>query len=77
VVTSVADNPAYFITDQTMNRKVWFVNVLYETTLANLNFMPSGECINIKFVNQAEIQGMNIFPSVKKLAEMFKPENHR
>ena len=77
VVTSVADNPAYFITDQTMNRKVWFVNVLYETTLANLNFTPSDECINIKFVNQAEIQGMNIFPSVKKLAEMFKPENHR
>lgn len=76
VVTSVADNPAYFITAQTMNRKVWFVNVLYETTLANLNFTPSDECINIKFINQSEIQGMKVFPSVKKLAEMFKPENH-
>jgi len=76
VVTSVAANPSYFITDQTLNRKVWFVNVLYETTLENLNFTPSDECINIQFVNKDDLQNIKAFPSVEKLAEMFQSENH-
>jgi ADP-ribose pyrophosphatase YjhB (NUDIX family) len=75
-VTSVAANPSYFITDQTMNRKVWFANVLYETTLENLDFTPSDECINIRFVNKNDLQNIKAFPSVKKLAEMFRTENH-
>jgi len=75
-VTSVAAHPAYFITDQTINRKVWFVNVLYETTLENLDFTPSDECINIQFVNKDDLQNIKAFPSVMKLAEMFRPENH-
>jgi len=76
-VTKVADNPAYFITDQTMNRKVWFANVLYETELENLNFTASDECVNIKFVDSTDIENMNVFPSVKRLAEMFRPDNHQ
>lgn len=76
-VTSVADHPLYFITDQTVDRKVWFVNVLYETTLENLAFTPSDECVRIKFVDKNDIQDMNVFPSVQKLAAMFKPEHHQ
>jgi ADP-ribose pyrophosphatase YjhB (NUDIX family) len=77
-VLKVADNPSYFITDQTLRRKQWIVNVVYETEVENLNFSPSSECINIKFVNQADIQNLNlnIFPAVKQLARMFNPENH-
>ena len=75
-VTKVADNPAYFITGQSINKKVWFVNVLYETELENLDFTPSDECINIKFVDKNDIKEMNVFPAVAKLADMFRPENH-
>lgn len=76
-VLRVADNPSYFITDQTLRRKVWFANVLYETELEHLNITPSDECINIRFVNKDDIQYLNAFPNLKQLAEMFKPENHQ
>ncbi len=76
-VTSVADNPSYFITAQTLNRGVWIVNVVYETTLKNLDFIPSDECVNIKFVNKQDIKDMKVFPTIKQLADMFNPENHR
>ena len=76
MTTKVVDNPAYFITDQTVNRKVLFANVVYEAEVENLDFTPSDECVNLKFVNQADIEGMNVFPSVTKLAAMFNPQNH-
>ena len=75
-VLKVADHPSYFITDQTLRRKQWIVNVVYETKLENLDFSPSSECVNIKFVNQADIQDMNLFPAVKQLIRMFNPNNH-
>ena len=76
-VTKVADNPSYFITDQTLNRGVWIVNVLYETEVEHLNFTPSDECIAVRFVDKNDIKTIKAFPTVKKLADMFKPENHQ
>lgn len=76
-VKKVADNPSYFITDKTMNRGVWFVNVLYETELEHLDFTPSDECINIKFVDKDDIQNIEAFPSVVKLVNMFSSKNHQ
>lgn len=73
---SVADHPSYFITDQTINRKQWIVNVVYEAKVENLDFTPSDECVNIKFVNKEDIQDTNVFPTIKQLAEMFDPQNH-
>jgi ADP-ribose pyrophosphatase YjhB (NUDIX family) len=75
-VLEVADNPSYFITDQTLRRKQWIVNVVYETEVENLDFTPSEECIRFKFVNQEDIQNMNVFPTIKQLARMFDPKNH-
>ncbi len=77
VVTRVAEDPSYFITDKTINRGTWFVNVLYETELQNLDFTPSDECINIKFINKDNINDMKLFPSVEKLVEMFRSEKHQ
>lgn len=76
-VTKIAGNPSYFITDQTLNHGTWIVNVVYETELENLDFIPSDECVNIKFVNHEDIKDMNVFPTIKKLAMMFKSENHK
>jgi ADP-ribose pyrophosphatase YjhB (NUDIX family) len=76
LTTKVAAQPAYFMTDQTINRKQWIVNVLYETEVEHLNFTPSEECRNIRFVDHADIQALHVFPTVKKLASMFDPANH-
>lgn len=75
-VTKVAKDPSYFITDQNMDKTLWLANVVYETELENFNFTPSNECVNIKFVDKTDIEGMKVFTNVQKIAEMFNPKNH-
>lgn len=75
-VTYVAKTPSYFLTDQTRTKKIWIANVLFETELENLNFTPSDECVDIRFVNLAEVKELPVFPNVLKLAEMFDYKLH-
>ncbi len=76
--TYIADNPCYFITGRSTNHpEIRIANVLFETKLEHLNFTPSDECIEIKFVNKDEVEGMELFDGPKKLLKMFKPENHQ
>lgn len=76
-VRKIADTPCYFITDQNIDKTVWFANVLYETELESLDFTPSDECVNIRFVDKNDLKDINAFPSVEKLGEMFNPANHQ
>lgn len=74
----IADNPSYFITGQSTNHpEVKIANVLYETKLEHLNFTPSDECVEIKFVSPDEVETMSTFDGPAKLAKIFKSENHR
>jgi len=75
-VEKIAEHPAYFITAQTLNRKVWIVNVVYETAVKDLNFIPSEECVKIKFVDKDELKKIKAFPAVIKLCEIFDPSKH-
>ncbi len=73
----IADNPSYFITGKSTNYpEIRIANVLYETELEHLNFIPSDECVEIKFVNKDEVAGMELFDGPRKLLEMFNPQNH-
>jgi len=75
-VLRVASKPSFFLTSK-MSGGDWAVNVLYETELENLNFTPSDECVNIKFVNKDDIKEMKVFPAIKELAKIFNSENHQ
>jgi 8-oxo-dGTP diphosphatase len=77
LVTKVANNPSYFITDQNLDKTLWLANVVYETELKNFDFTPSNECVNIKFVDKTDVEGMKVFTNVQKIAEMFNPKNHQ
>lgn len=72
-VNSIADNPSYFVTCQTINSGMWVVNVIYETVLDSLSFTPSDECIEIRFVDKHDIKEMKVFPAVIQLADLFQP----
>lgn len=74
--TWVADDPSYFLTFQDDAGSVWRANVLYEATLSGLDFKPSDECVEIKFVTPAEIASLNALVNVQKLANLFKSEKH-
>ena len=69
-VTKVADHPSYFLTGQTLIRRQWVANVIYETELEHLDFSPSDECIEIMFMNKDNMPEGKIFPIVSKLVEI-------
>lgn len=75
-VTWVADRPSYFFTGESLKKKLWLANIVYEAKLKNLNFTPSDECIEIKFVNKDNIRNLPTFPNVNILANMFDPRFH-
>lgn len=78
VATYIADSPSYFITGRSTNHpEIRIVNVVYETKLEHLNFTPSDECIEIRFVNKNEVENMELFGGPAKLLTMFKTENHQ
>ncbi len=71
-ITKVADHPSYFLTGQTIIRKQWVANIIYETELEHLDFTPSDECTEIRFVNRDNLPEGQVFPVVLKLADVFK-----
>ncbi|MDO8594392.1 MAG: NUDIX hydrolase [bacterium] len=70
--TFVADNPSFFLVCEkdSVERK-WVANVLYEIRLADLNFTPSAECVEVRFVKPEEALTLNAFSNVYELAKLF------
>lgn len=73
----IADHPSYFLAIERDYKDFHLVNVLYETKLKGLDFTPSDECIDIKFVNAAEAATLNAFSNVLRFAEVFDPKRHQ
>jgi len=77
--TWVADSPAYFYTSHDSAfglQKCWKALVVYETTVKDLNFTPSDECIDIQFVS---IEGAKEIPTseiIQDFIKVFDPKNH-
>ncbi len=76
MVTWMAKHPSYFLSGQTRTKKIWSANLVYETELENLDFTPSDECIDVKFVNLKDIESLPVFPNVLAFAEIFDPALH-
>lgn len=75
----IAEQPAYFLGGFQMSKEsdLWVVNIVYETEFTHLNFTPSDECLEIKFISLVDLKTTtNVPPTVQELAESFKPENH-
>ena len=69
----VNQNPSYFLTCQKAN---WtrIANIIYETKI-NIedlkNFIPSDECLEIKFFDTQEAKKEKLFPNVEKFIEQY------
>lgn len=76
-VTSVANHPSYFFSCAHKGRpNAYIINVLYETTVENLDFTPSDECTDIAFINKENAHEYDLFPNVPILVEQFDPKRH-
>lgn len=76
-VTSVSAAPKYFVTAIRFGHTTYIANVIYEITLASLDFTPSEECQELKFFTVEEARQIDTFPTVEKLFEVFDPALHR
>ena len=75
-VTSVEAQPAYFLTFLNITG-YWLANALYETTVRDLKFTPSNECIALMFVTAEEAKKLNAYPNVLRFAEIFDAKKHQ
>lgn len=76
LVTSVAIQPAYLTTATRDSDGVWTANVIFETTVEHLQFIPSSECVDIQFVTKDEAGQLLLFVAVKKFLEVLDLKNH-
>lgn len=77
--TRIANRPSYFLGGFQISKEqdIWVVNIVYETELETLDFTPSDECQEIKFVSLEDLKSLEkVPPTVLELAEQFRPENH-
>lgn len=69
----VARNPSYFLTNVS---DVPRANVIYEVKVKSLNFTPSDECVEVRFVSTDEAKQLDLFENVRIFADLFDPSNH-
>ena len=74
--TSIAGRPSYFFTFAFERHLGRGANVLYETTIKDLDFTASDECIEIAFVDKDSIGDRKPFSVVRQLLDTFDPKNH-
>lgn len=68
-ITDIAKQPSYVLIGNNM-KGIRSVNLVYEVKLKDLNFTPSDECLEIKFISPEEVGTINTFRNVKELATL-------
>lgn len=69
----IADQPRYFLTALDPRKNKWICNVLFETTLASLDFTPSDECLEFRFFTTEQALSEDLFENVEKFIEIYQP----
>ena len=48
----------------------WNINLVYEIKVQDFNFIPTDECVEMKFVTPEEAKSMHSWRNVKELADL-------
>lgn len=75
-VTYISPSPKYFLTAARIGTTPGYVaNIIYEIRLKDLDFIPSDECLELKFFTLEDMEKVDLFPNVQKLLTILK-ERH-
>jgi 8-oxo-dGTP diphosphatase len=68
-VSHVSPSPKYFVTAPRVGKTIttYLANVIYEITLNNFDFIPSGECQELRFFSVEEMGEVDLSPNVQQL----------
>ena len=69
-------NPAYTIPGQRDNGD-WAINMVHEVIIKNLDFTPTDECTEIKFVSAAEAKELTSYKAFQQFAQVFDSTLHK
>lgn len=71
-VMSISASPKYFVTAprSDVSLQTYLADVIYEITLENLDFVPSDECQELRFLSKVEVAKINLSPNIEKLLEL-------
>ena len=75
-VSWVAKHPSYFLTDLSGLPEKPRANVIYEVKVDSLDFTPSEECVELRFVNVQEAKQLDLFENVRIFVDLFETERH-
>ncbi len=70
-VTEVAKNPSYYLIGKNMDDQP-SLNLVFVVKVKDLNFRPSDECRELKFIFPEEIDTIKAYRNVRELAELIK-----
>jgi len=76
-ITWMAKHPSYFLTDLSGLPQKPRANVLYEIRINSLEFTPSDECVEVRFVSPEEARRLELFENVRIFADLFDPARHQ
>ncbi len=72
-VAWIAAQPSFFFSFPSQKEpNKWNANVLYEARFAHLNFIPSDECVAVRFVTADEALTLRAFVNVYAFAKLFR-----
>lgn len=69
--TWVDTTPSYFVTAYRGPKDFWIANIIYEAKLKNLDFTPSDECQEVRFVTKEEAEKLLVYPNVTEFLKQF------
>jgi 8-oxo-dGTP diphosphatase len=75
-VTEINPAVAHYLIGKNMSDKIT-LNLIFETKVKDLNFVPSQECQEIKFISPDEVGTIKAWRTVTELAALFNPKNHQ
>ena len=72
-VTSVNEHPQHFCTYKLRPESpTWRAAIFFETTIKDMNFIPSNECVALRFVTPEEAVVLELLPSAHFLAQALR-----
>lgn len=69
-VATVAEAPQFMWTVFREKNNIWTMMLAYPTTLSSMEFTPSEECVEFRFVTIEEMRELPLHENIKKLPEM-------
>lgn len=73
----VAKYPSYFLTDLSGLPEKPRANVVYEVEVGSLDFTPSDECVEIRFVSPQEAEKLDLFENVRLFTKIFDSKKQK